>query len=175
MKQVITLLLLVISMQAMAQQRGWQKERKQRARVEQSNRNNQRNYSGTIYGNTILRVDQHYYSENGQYYFAFQNDGNLVIYRAQNNAVLWSSGTNNRNVIKAEFQRDGNLVLTDNSGRPVWDAFRNQYFKTGDVVESTATRRARGSRNALIMQNDGNLVIYSGVGKSVKWAAGSNQ
>jgi hypothetical protein len=136
---------------------------------------NGRSLQGTIYGSTTLQTDQRYYSPNQQYYFNFQGDGNLVVYRAANNASLWSSGTNNRNVVSARLQNDGNLVLTDASGRIVWDAFANQSRKYNNIVESAAARTARRSRNALVMQDDGNLVIYTSNSRSIRWATDTNQ
>jgi hypothetical protein len=172
MKTVITLLLLFFSVQTFAQRDG--RKQRNRDRIEQR-RNNQYGDPGVVYAGTVLQQGKHYYSENGKYYFTFQNDGNLAVYKAQRNTVIWSSGTNDRDVTHAEFQRDGNLVLTARNGQVIWDSFRNHFFKTGQAVESERTRRNRGSNNALVMQSDGNLVIYGGAGRNIKWASGSDQ
>lgn len=46
----------------------------------------------------------------GAEYFAVQNDGNLVIYTA-NNKPVWSSGTQGDWLSALHLQTDGNLVL----------------------------------------------------------------
>ena len=133
------------------------------------------NFLGIIYNNTILRAGNHYYSLDGKYFFTFQLDGNLAIYRSADKKVLWSSGTTGRSVRKCEFQTDGNLVLTSSNGTVVWDAFAHQSQQTGSIFENAAENKARGGRTALIMQRDGNLVIYTGKNRSVRWASYSNQ
>ena len=132
-------------------------------------------FLGSIYNNAIIVTNRHYQSANRKYFFTFQPDGNMVIYRSLDHKNIWSSGTTGRSVNKCEFQKDGNLVLTSAYGTVVWDAFAHQNQQTNAVVENTADNRTRASRNALIMQNDGNLVIYKGISRNVKWASYSNQ
>lgn len=81
-----------------------------------------------------------------------QTDGNLVLHRFKREAgkvtgreAVWASGTAGRPGARAEFQRDGNLVVYDISDRPIWSS--GTYGKG-------ATR--------LALQSDGNLVIYAG-------------
>ena len=110
MKKISFLFLLFISVQLMAQPRG---------RVDQNKHVDQNknvamhfsgvNFLGVIYNNTILRPGYHFYSLYGKYFFTFQADGNLAIYRSADNKVLWSSGTTGRSVRRCEFQTDGNL------------------------------------------------------------------
>ena len=133
------------------------------------------NFLGIIYNSTILRPGYHFYSLYGKYFFTFQMDGNLAIYRSADNKVLWSSGTTGRSVRRCEFQTDGNLVLTSSNGTVVWDAFAHQRQQTGSIFENAAENKMRGGRTALIMQNDGNLVIYTGKNRAVRWASYSNQ
>ena len=170
MKKLFFLFLLFIGVQVMAQSP---------ARVNQ-NKNVQKHYTGVnslgiIYNNTILKAGNHYYSLYGKYFFTFQRDGNLAIYRSADKKVLWSSGTTGRSVRKCEFQTDGNLVLTNVNGTVVWDAFAHQSQQTGAIFENAAENKSRGGRTALIMQNDGNLVIYTGKNRGVRWASYSNQ
>ena len=174
MKKLFLLILLFTSVTVMAQSRGRAKQNRNYNNNAQK-RYNGANYEGIIYKNTILTVGNHYQSANRQYYFAFQADGNLAIYRSADNRVLWSSGTTGRSVNRAEFQGDGNLVLTASNGTVVWDAFSHQSQQTKTVMENLSDNRTRQGRNALIMQNDGNLVIYSGRERTVKWASHSNQ
>lgn len=82
------------------------------------------------------------YSPSQEYYLIFQQDGNLVMYKARNNSSFWSSKTSNLGS-RAIFQDDGNLVVYNRSNTPVF---------------STNT----GNRGAMMrVQDDGNLVIYS--------------
>lgn len=174
MKILFLFILLFAGVTVMAQSRGRGKQNRNYNNNVQK-RYNGANYEGIIYKNTILIVGNHYQSANRQYFFTFQEDGNLAIYRSADNSVLWSSGTTGRSVNRAEFQGDGNLVLTASNGTVVWDAFSHQSQQTNTIVENVTDNRTRQGRNALIMQNDGNLVIYSGRERAVKWASYSNQ
>ncbi|ATN05964.1 hypothetical protein H3Z85_01015 [Chryseobacterium indologenes] len=107
-------------------------------------------YTGTIYRDKSFSKEQKFYSENGQHYLVFQNDGNLVLYNDRNSPV-WATNTEGRGV-RALFQADGNLVVYDRSNRPVFSA--DTYNKNSD---------------RLVIQNDGNLVIYNTSNAAV-WA-----
>lgn len=55
---------------------------------------------------------------NSSIYLAFQNDGNLVVYRGVDNVPLWASGTlfgNCTGNCRTVFQDDGNLVIYDSN------------------------------------------------------------
>lgn len=92
-------------------------------------------------------------SQNGQYTFVLQHDGNLVLYDA-NQRALWASGTHGRAVSRAIMQTDGNFVIYGYPGA-IWASNTN------------------GWHNAyLIVQNDGNVVIY---GSKAAWASGTNR
>lgn len=95
-------------------------------------------------------------SLNGQYRFALQTDGNLVLRNAADLA-LWSSGTAGQAGTRLELQSgDGNLVLYNAGGAPIW---------------ASGTSGLGATR--LVMQNDGNLVLYTATGKSV-WSTKTN-
>jgi len=82
-----------------------------------------------------------------------QNDGNFVIYRG--NEAIWQTKTNNNPGAKAEFRANGNfVVLGANNSAPF----------------STNTPHMNGKK--LVMQGDGNLVIYNFSGRPI-WASGS--
>ena len=89
----------------------------------------------------------------GRYSLTMQVDGNLVLYNELGTAT-WATmtfGTGNR----AAFQADGNLVVYDASGVARWAS--NTY----------------GNPNSkIILQNDGNLVIYREIGgfDFARWA-----
>jgi hypothetical protein len=97
--------------------------------------------------NRAMTPGQSLKSKNGLYRFAFQTDGNLVVYNLQNKA-LWNSGTYTKPAVNLEMQPGGNLVL--------YDAARNPLWATWTSVPNSY----------LILQNDGNLVLYSPDGKS---------
>ena len=79
-----------------------------------------------------------------------QTDGNLVLYKTSGGYV-WSSGTNRSSnpPNRAVFQNDYNFVIYNNSGTFLW--------KTG--IKQSADR--------LVVQDDGNLVMYQG--GTAKW------
>lgn len=170
MKKLFFLFLLFVTVQTIAQR---QPDANQNKNLQ--NHFSSSNLLGLIYNNTILRAGNHYYSLNGRYFFTFQLDGNLAIYRSADKKVLWSSGTTRRLVRKCEFQKDANLVLTNTNGTVIWDAFAHQSQQTNTSFENEAENKKRGGRNALIMQNDGNLVIYTCQNRNVRWASHTNQ
>lgn len=87
------------------------------------------------------------FSPSGEFLFAFQTDGNLVLY--QYGTPLWSSRTNGEAATALWMQTDGNLVLYDGA-TPIWASGTN----------------GKGSNASLVLQNDGNLVIYADGGSS---------
>ena len=91
--------------------------------------------------NRVLRRNMYLKSGDGRYTFWLQGDGNLVLYGPSGRA-LWS---NNR--LTTDFlimQGDGNVVGYTNTGTPTW----------------ASNTTGRGG-NRLVVQNDGNLVLYS--------------
>jgi LysM repeat protein len=87
-----------------------------------------------------LEVGQSLASLNGAYRLTLQDDGNLVLYSGDD--AVWSTGTNGKNVVRAEVQKDGNFVL----------------YTPDDPVWASQTKGAKDVR--LILQNDRNLVLY---------------
>ena len=122
-----------------------------------------------------LRNDDYLVSPNGRYIAYMQDDGNLVLYYADNGAVLWdqaywSAGMNLSDHYSAQphggtyfatIQEDGNFVLYNGapSGAPTpyWasNTFRRGPYwsphNRGDFVKSDYTAA---------MQDDGNFVLY---------------
>ena len=85
-----------------------------------------------------------------------QGDGNMVV-RAPGNVPLWSTQTNaleNQGAF-ARMQFDGNLVVIAPGGRAVWDS------KTAGRGLST-----------LIIQHDGNAVVFGANGATWSWKTG---
>ena len=102
--------------------------------------------SDQLLSNQSLSAGSFISSNNGQYRFIYQADGNLVLYRIYadgSSRPLWASNTYGQPGQLCIMQGDGNLVIYDGNSNPLW---------------STDTWQHQGSR--LVMQNDGNLVIY---------------
>ncbi|MGH3637397.1 MAG: LysM peptidoglycan-binding domain-containing protein [Mycobacterium sp.] len=93
-----------------------------------------------LQGGEKLEVGQSLTSLNGAYKLTLQDDGNLVLYAGDQS--VWSTGTNGKNVVRAEVQTDGNFVL----------------YTADDPVWASQTKGAKDVR--LIIQNDRNLVLY---------------
>lgn len=113
-----------------------------------------------------IGVDQPLVSPNGQWFAVLQSDGNFVVYQGQGSlfhsggsyrpSAAWAAGTSG--AVSAVMQVDGNFVLYDANNRPVW--------ATGTV----------GKGDRIVMQDDGNLVVYLGAANSdnAHWASQSN-
>jgi hypothetical protein len=88
-------------------------------------------------------------SPNGRFILVMQSDGNLVLYDTSTRQPLWASNTYDSGSsppYSAEFQNDYNFVVYKGSEhKPTWAS--QTYNKLSD---------------RLVMQNDGNVVIYRG-------------
>lgn len=88
-----------------------------------------------------------------------QNDGNLVIYNSQGQAI-WASGSEGRGTPPyfSTMQSDGNFVIYDTNNSPIWS--------TGTQGQGSPPFRA-------IIQPDGNFVIYD-KNNNATWSSGTN-
>jgi hypothetical protein len=104
-----------------------------------------------------------YYSSNPAYWcsddsainLVFQADGNLVLYWGLlefRPLVLWASNTSRRGQM-FELQTDENLVIYDEFFDPVW---------------ASGTDQRKDAY--LVVQDDGNLVLYSSYSGEPLWA-----
>ena len=102
-------------------------------------------------------------SSNGLFGCCFQSDGNLVVYRFDRTPYqpMWNSITNGRGGVNLRLSNDGVLRMFGSASQTVWEAGDPSAF----------------SHCVLLMQDDGNLVIYreNGNGNYVAWASNSNQ
>jgi hypothetical protein len=110
-----------------------------------------------------------------------QGDGNLVLYRA-NGTPVWASQTAGQGASRLVVQDDANLVayrLSD--GRATWASGRTigyglQHVATQTISNRSLTAnqyvRSLDKRYALVMQGDGNLVLY-GAGYHALWHTGT--
>lgn len=101
-----------------------------------------------------LTPGQSVWSANRRFRFVLQTDGNLVLYDNARNRALWATGTNGRRVTRAVMQVDGNLVLYN-----------------GHVAVWSTRTRSRGA--TLVVQDDGNVVLYGVNGRPV-WATNTS-
>ncbi len=112
-----------------------------------------------------LAVDEYLESPTLGYYAVMQSDCNFVIYRSKDFKVrnaLWSSATVNTQCDNPILinQKDGNVVI-----------YNKGVASAGNALWSTGT--ANGSQcYYLIMQDDGNLVLYT-TNFTAVWASGT--
>jgi hypothetical protein len=113
-------------------------------------------------------------------YLIMQTDGNLVLYDT-NNIPLWNSSTYGNPGSRLDFQADGNLVIYNQTNNAIWTTstvhnpnyynYVNTTLHTGKLFPGqqlqTADRRYR-----LVLQGDGNLVLYSS--SRAVWASGTD-
>ncbi len=127
--------------------------------------------SGTdrLYTHERLYKGQYLSSPNGMYELRMQWDGNLVIYRITSSVVpIWSTRTD-FSPIEGQYkwlgnQEDGNLVIYTEAEPP--GPGRRVYPER--ALWDSGTGGQGGS--TLIMQDDGNLVLYKN-GGGVTWAS----
>lgn len=83
-----------------------------------------------------------------RYALVLQHDGNLVLYKHPSIEVIWARGTNEK-ARKFVASKDGNFAILNFKDKPIW---------------STKT----SGRNRLLIEEDGNLVVYSQSSESSK-------
>ena len=111
-------------------------------------------YNDRSIGNAVLQIGQSLTSCSGFYTFSLQEDGNIKIICDGNK--IWESNTKRKD-IDALYLAKGGLTLNE----------------TNKTVASTggAWKRDTGPE-AIIMQNDGNLVMYDKNGNA-QWDLGT--
>lgn len=138
---------------------------------------------GVIPPNTSLVKNQKYYSGDSRYYLIFQEDGNLVVYKATNtpNKAVWQTGTHGIAMQKCLFQADCNLVLYDYKNKARWNSWTDATNKANKKKGWIKTLIGEGDKFNpkdygfsywMTVQNDGNLVVYGGIypqASSVEW------
>jgi len=97
---------------------------------------------------SVLGPDQSLVSRDGDYRLTMGRDGNLVLF--EHGKATWESGTQGHIDAFAELQRDGNFVI----------------FAGREVLWQTTTT---GLDNYLVVEDDGNVVIYDSGGKA-QWS-----
>ncbi|HET8658234.1 MAG TPA: hypothetical protein VFM55_04450 [Micromonosporaceae bacterium] len=95
----------------------------------------------TLWTSRVLRRHMYLRSGDGRYLFILQGDGNLVLYGPSGRA-LWANSRSTTDYVI--MQGDGNFVAYNSSGGATW---------------ATNTVGRGGVR--ILVQNDGNVVMYS--------------
>ena len=113
-------------------------------------------------GESLVRGSQ-LISPNGRFHLDMQQDGNLVLYRTDDNKPIWHTDTwarvlgTHRGGDYAIMQKDGNLVVYSVDFGAIWDSKTN----------------GRGECD-LRVQDDGNLVIYATGTVNAQWDSGTD-
>jgi lysozyme len=100
----------------------------------------------TLTATGSLVAAQYLHTGSGHGQLLMQPDGNLVLRRDR--VVLWAAGTSGFPGTHLLLQPDGNLVAYDTSHHPRW----------------ASGTSGTGRNNRLVVQNDGNLVLYGPTG-----------
>ena len=116
-------------------------------------------------------------------YFRFQNDGNLVLYTADNKAI-WASDTNGKDGSRLLLQDDGNLVLYTADNKAIWASDTNTNTTITKYMGSQLTKgsklnineylRSPDWRYFLAMQDNGVLSLYTAGQTQTLWASDTN-
>jgi Papain-like cysteine protease AvrRpt2 len=107
-----------------------------------------------------------------------QEDGNLVLHGP--GGAVWASGTGDTPGARLILQDDGNAAIVGKrrvirwaTGTPIWPpAGRADVLWPPDALAPTERLRAPSSPLQLVLQTDGNLVLYDS-GTAI-WASGTN-
>lgn len=91
----------------------------------------------------LAASSQYLQSPDGRFRFVMQADGNVVLYGPS--GALWSTNTVGKPARELRMQNDGTLVLYDQNSQVIWASGAGRHYNAFIVV-----------------QNDGNVVIYKG-------------
>jgi hypothetical protein len=78
--------------------------------------------ANTLRADERLDVDDSLVSANGRFELVLQQDGNLVLHERATGRVLWETHTSGHEAAHAIMQADGDFVLYDVDGHPIWDS-----------------------------------------------------
>ena len=125
-------------------------------------------YSGQVYNigsqlpKVTLRANEMIGDNSGNYFAIMKDDCNFVLYITPHfcsSNILWSSGTAGRGSgCYLQMQSDNNLVIYDQTPKPIWSANTYQSSGVGSLFR---------------IQDDGNLVVYDPSSKAL-WATGTS-
>lgn len=97
-----------------------------------------------------------------------QSDGNLVLYN-KDNFPIWNSRTGGNPGARLELQSDGNLVIYSAANAVLWHTASNtppdeihlNNTQYGGSIYAYQEMRSADNRFRLVVQKDGNVVLYS--------------
>jgi len=109
-----------------------------------------------------------------------QEDGNFVIYAPGQRAV-WASNTHGRHGANVILQDDANLVIYQH-GQPIWSTNTHgqcpgncqDALEPGERLLPGRSVHSKNGKVDLVMQTDGNLVLYRCSDGSPLWASNTN-
>jgi len=105
-------------------------------------------------GRGTLSPGQVLHSMDGRWRIVYQNDGNVIGYPTTSNIPFFSTGTNVLGNLT--MQADGNAVVYDASGKPLWSS------KSAPSGSSNYPDNPILPPYKFILQNDRNIVITNG-------------
>ena len=112
--------------------------------------NNTENEKDTLKMEEVLEQDESIISSSKQFYAVLQSDGNFVLYKSlTRKQPLWATNTwmiDNPKPFRLKLTDYGALILSDKEGNTVWNSDSGYKGSEGNYK--------------LIIQNDGNMVIY---------------
>ena len=117
----------------------------------------------------------------GGYLFTMQGDGNLVLY-SKAGCALWASNSGGNPGASLAVQSDGNLVVYSASGKPLWSSGTGPIPKPSPGCGKLSPGAGLGPGDqvvsceacfSLVMQTDGNLVLYR-QGHGAIWSSATN-
>jgi PASTA domain len=114
------------------------------------------------------------------WYLQMEPDGNLVLHD-QNDLAMWTSGTDGHPGASAVMLDDGDFVINDAAGSPLWATdtvvppqppppARGDRLQPGEGLIFGGTLVSGDGRFTVILQADGNLVLYA-PGTKPLWAS----
>ena len=110
---------------------------------------------GKAEGQTMILDCEQYIQNTCQFYMILQDDGNLCLYKGvdpsttNNSSSIWSTQTNGQ-------QKSANPDWVSTKGK-----FGRNYLKTGEVLAPNEWIGSTNGSLKLLMQSDGNLVLYT--------------
>jgi len=104
-------------------------------------------------GETLL-TNQKMYSPNRAFYLTMQEDGNLCVYRTNDNSFIWCSMVYGFNNAALVMQNDGNLVVYNGSHEPKWSSKTHPFF-------NSKFNNSRNTPVKLMLDNKGVLNLYN--------------
>jgi hypothetical protein len=117
-------------------------------------------------------------------FLTLQAEGNLVLYPPQGGPAEWSAGVADKGGTTLVLQDDGNLVLYGTPSSPsappavVWqtgtELFRGTILGEGLSLGPGQFILSSDGMAQLVMQNDGNLVMYSNRTSQALWQSGTS-